>query len=55
VAITVLASQVDQCFFITDPVRPSRVVVRSGKRSIIGMEGAATEQDFDNYGDPKNA
>ena len=49
----VLASQVDQCFFITDPVRPSRVVVRRGKRSIIGMEGAATEQDFDKYGDPK--
>jgi hypothetical protein len=38
---------------ITDPVRPSRVVVRRGKRSIIGMEGAATEQDFDKYIDPK--
>jgi hypothetical protein len=49
----VLASQVDQCFFITDPVRPSRVVVRRGKGSIIGMEGAATEKDFDKYGDPK--
>jgi hypothetical protein len=49
----VLASQVDQCFFITDPVRPSRIVIRRGKRSIIGMEGAATEQDFDKYGDPK--
>jgi hypothetical protein len=49
----VLASQVDQCFFITDLVRPSRVVVRRGKRSIIRMEGAATEQDFDKYGDPK--
>ena len=49
----VLVSQVDQCFFITDPVRPSRVVVRRGKRSIIRMEVAATEQDFDKYGDPK--
>jgi hypothetical protein len=49
----VLASQVDQCFFITDPVRPSRVIVRRVKRSIIGMEGAATEQDFDKYDDPK--
>jgi hypothetical protein len=49
----VLPSQVDQCFFITDPVRPSRVVVRRGKRSIIGIERAATEQDFDKYGDPK--
>ena len=44
----VLASQVDQCFFITDPSKPSRVVVRRGKRSIIGMEGGATEQDLDN-------
>jgi hypothetical protein len=49
----VLASQVDQCFFITDPTRPSRVVVRRGKRSIIGMDGVAHEQDFDQYGDPK--
>ncbi|KAK1682916.1 hypothetical protein QYE76_043764 [Lolium multiflorum] len=43
----VLASQVDQCFFITDPQKPSRVVVRRGKRSIIGMDGAANELDFD--------
>jgi hypothetical protein len=38
---------VDKCFFITDPSRPSRVVVRSGKRAIIGMDGVADEQDFD--------
>ena len=31
----VLASQVDQCFFITDPSKPSRVVVRRCKRKII--------------------
>ena len=43
----VLASQVDQCFFITDPTRPSRVVVRRGKRSIIGMHGVDNQQDFD--------
>jgi hypothetical protein len=49
----ILVSQVDQCFFITDPVRPSRIVIRRGKRSIIGMEGVAIEQDFDKYGDPK--
>src|ERR1041385_2455258 len=49
----VLASQVDQCFFITDPSKPSRVVVRRGKRSIIGMDGDANEQDFDKNGDPK--
>jgi hypothetical protein len=44
---------VDQCFFITDPPKPSRVVVRRGKRNIIGMDGVANEQDFDKYGDPK--
>jgi hypothetical protein len=49
----VLASQVDQCFFITDPARPSRVVVRRGKRSIIGMEGPTNKQDMDKIGDPK--
>jgi hypothetical protein len=49
----VLASQVDQCFFITDPSKPSRVVVRRGKRSIIGMEGPANEKDLENNGDPK--
>ena len=49
----VLASQVEQCFFITDPQKPSRVVVRRGKRSIIGMDGAANELDFDQYGDSK--
>ena len=43
----------DQCFFITDPPKPSRVVVRRGKRKIIGMDGVANEQDFDKYGDPK--
>ncbi|KAK1647200.1 hypothetical protein QYE76_065005 [Lolium multiflorum] len=48
----VLASQVDQCFFITDPQKPSRVVVRRGKRSIIGMDGAANELDFDQQKSP---
>ena len=45
----VLASQVDQCFFITDPSKPSRVVVRRGKRKIIRMDGVANEQDFNKY------
>jgi hypothetical protein len=49
----VLASKLDQCFFISDPAKPSRVVVRRGKRNIIGMDGVANEQDFDQYGDPK--
>ena len=49
----VLASKVDQCFFITDPTMHSRVVMRRGKRNIIGMDGVANEEDFDQYGDPK--
>jgi hypothetical protein len=49
----VLASQVDQCFFITDPSKPSRVVVRRGKRSIIRMEGPTNDQDLEKNGDPK--
>ncbi|KAK1611785.1 hypothetical protein QYE76_035458 [Lolium multiflorum] len=49
----VLGSQVDQCFFITDPSRPSRVIVRRGKRSIIGMQGDTNEEDLDKNGDPK--
>jgi hypothetical protein len=44
---------VEQCFFITDPSRPSRVVVRSGKCALVGMDGVADEQDFDGLiGDP---
>ena len=43
----VLASQVDQCFFITDPSKPRRVVVRRGKRNIIGMDGVANEEHCD--------
>jgi hypothetical protein len=49
--LDVSASQVDQCFFITEPVRPSCVVVKREKRGIIRMEGAAIEQDFNKYGD----
>jgi hypothetical protein len=48
-----LAKHVVQCFYITGPAKPSRVVVRRGKRSIIGMDGVANEEDFDQYGDPK--
>src|SRR3954467_5619358 len=49
----VLASQVDQCFFITDPSKTRPVPVRRGKRKIIGMDGGAKGQDFDEYGDPR--
>jgi hypothetical protein len=47
-----LGKHVTQCFIITDPIKPSRVVVRRGKRNIIGMDGVASEEDFDQYGDP---
>ena len=49
----ILAKHVEQCFFITDPSRPSRVVVRRGKRALVGMDGVANEKDFDGLvGDP---
>ena len=48
----VLAKHMTQCFFITDPSRPNRVVVRRGKRTIVRMNGVANEEDYDNYGDP---
>jgi hypothetical protein len=47
-----LAKHVTQCFFITDPAKPSRVIVRRGKRNIIGMDGITNEEDFDQYSDP---
>ena len=46
------AKHVTQCFFITDPRNPSHVVVRRGKRNIIGMDGVANEEDYDQYGNP---
>ena len=49
----VYAKDVSQCFFISDPKRPSRVVARRGKRNIVGMDGVANEDDFDQTGDPK--
>jgi hypothetical protein len=48
----VLAKHVDQCFFITDPSRPSRVVMRRGKRTIVRMDGVTNKEDFDKYSDP---
>ena len=49
----VFAEHVAQCFFITDPSKPSHVVVRRGHRSIIGMDGVANVDDYDQYGDTK--
>jgi hypothetical protein len=46
----VFALDVAQCFFITDSKKPSRVVVRRGKRCIIGLDGVANEEDFDQHG-----
>ncbi|KAK1692050.1 hypothetical protein QYE76_008747 [Lolium multiflorum] len=48
----VLAEHVHQCFFITDPSRPSRVIVRRGKRTIVGMDGVANEEDFEGQPNP---
>ncbi|KAK1664339.1 hypothetical protein QYE76_052498 [Lolium multiflorum] len=49
----VLAEHVHQCFFITDTSRPSHVIVRRGKRTIVGMDGVANEEDFEGQvGDP---
>jgi hypothetical protein len=36
---SVLARHMEQCFFITNPSRPSCVVIRSGKRALVGMDG----------------
>ena len=41
------AKHVTQCFFITDPSNPSRVVMRRGKRSIVGMYEVTYEEDYD--------
>ena len=49
----VLAKHKAQCFFITNPSKPSRVVVRRGKRNVVGMDGVANDEDFDQFGDPK--
>jgi len=46
------AKHVTQCFYITDPSNPSRVVVRRGKRNIVGMDGVANIEDYDQYGNP---
>jgi hypothetical protein len=47
-----LGKHVTQCFIITDPTKPSHVVVMRGKRNIIEMDVVANEEDFDQYGDP---
>jgi hypothetical protein len=48
----VLAKQVTQCFYITDPKAPTRVVMRRGKRSIVGVDGVVDEEDYDQFDDP---
>src|SRR5215216_3977494 len=48
----VQAKHVTQCFIIDDPCNPSRVVVSRGNRNIIGMDGVANEEDYDQYGNP---
>jgi hypothetical protein len=43
----VLAKHVAQCFFIIDSAKPSRTVVRRGKRNITRIDGVANKEDFD--------
>ena len=43
--LSVHAKHVTQCFFIIDPINPSRVVVRRSKRSIARMDGVANDED----------
>ena len=46
------AKHVTQCFFITNPTNHNRLVMRRGKRSIVGMDGVTNEEDYDQYGNP---
>ena len=46
------AKHVTQCYFITDPANPSRVVMRRSKRSIAGMDRVANEEDYEQYDNP---
>ena len=48
----VLAKQVVQCFYIADPLSADQVVVRRGKRSIIGVDGVVDEEDYNQFDDP---
>ena len=48
----VLAKQLAQVFYITDPKNKKRVVVRKGKRSIVGVDGVVDEEDYDQFDDP---
>jgi len=47
----VLAKTVSQCFYIKDPIKPSRVVYRRGKRSIVGMDEVNDKEDYDQFDD----
>ena len=48
----VLANQVAQCFYITDPLSADRIVVGRGKRSIVGVDGVVDEEDYNQFDDP---
>ena len=46
------ASKCKQVFFIEDPIAKNRVVVRRGKRSIVGVDGVTSQQDYEGFPDP---
>jgi hypothetical protein len=48
----VLAKKVARCFCIIELTRPSCLVTRRGKMSIVGMDEVVNEEDFDQFGDP---
>ena len=50
----ILAKQVGQVFYITDPLNKNRHVVRKSKRSIVGVDGVVDEEDYDQFDDPES-
>ena len=48
----VLAKQVTQCFYIIDPLAEDHVIVRRGKRSIVGVDGVVDEEDYNQFDEP---
>ena len=47
----VLAKQVTQCFYIVDPLAEDHVIMRRGKRSIVGVDGVVDEEDYNQFDD----
>lgn len=48
----VFAKQCKQVFYIDDPANKGRVVVRRGKRSIVGVDGVTSQENYEGFHDP---